>query len=302
MKTILRCRIVLNKDGGTLKTSDARAIAAKLAAALQTRPMVVTTTIVAGKEVANALETAASDVGVDCIIVGGGDGSVSLAASLCWKHKKILGVLPAGTMNFFARSLQMPLELDAAINALATAEVRNVDIGTVNGHVFVHQVSLGIQPRMVELRKSIPYRSRIGKMAASVRAALKVLTSPPSFRARLISDSVNDNSRYSILAISNNVYGDGHLPFADKIDDGILGIYTSPRLTFAMNIKLARDMLLGRWTDNEHFLSQSIRAVRIEVLSKTAGRKISVDGELMPLERVLDIQLHPLELKVLMPK
>lgn len=297
----MHIRLVLNKDGGTLKTGDPETIARRLSEALVAAGHETSLAIPSGKEVKAALETAAKDKSVECIIVGGGDGSVSLAASLCLTHEKVLGVLPAGTMNFFARSLQVPLELDAAIDALAHAVVRHVDVGTVNDRVFVHQVSLGIQPRMVELRKSIPYRSRLGKIAASAQAALKTLTSPPSFRAKLTNGKEVHNDRYSILAITNNVFGDGHLPYADTLDDGILGIYFAPRLSFWMNVKLARDMMLGRWTDNEHLLSQSTDRVQIEVLSKTAGRKISIDGELSPLETVLDVRLHRRALKVLMP-
>jgi diacylglycerol kinase family enzyme len=298
----MNIRIVLNRDGGTLKTADPEAIGHKLSAALTAKGHTASLDTPPGKHVKNTLETAANDSQVDCIIVGGGDGSVSLAASLCWEHKKVLGVLPAGTMNFFARSLQMPLDLDAAIEALAEASVRPVDIGTVNGRVFVHQVSLGIQPRMVELRKSIPYTSRLGKMAASARAALKTLTSPPSFRIKLTDGREDHSGHYSALAVSNNAYGDGHLPYADTLDDGVLGIYSAPRLTFWMNLKLARDMLLGRWTDNEHLLSQSTDWVNIEMLSKVGGRKMSVDGELAQLEKRLEIKLHRLALKVLSPQ
>ncbi len=295
-------QIVLNKDGGTLKTADTAEVARKLSAALSAAGNSISIAIPSGKEIKNALEIASKDKSVDCIIVGGGDGSVSLAASLCWKHGKVLGVLPAGTMNFFARSLQMPLELDAAIKALADAGVHSVDIGTVNGKVFVHQVSLGVQPRMVELRKFIPYKSRLGKLAASARAALRTIISPPSFRAKLSNGKEDYNGRYSILAVTNNVYGDGHLPYADTLEDGILGIYSAPRLSFLMNVKLARDMLLGRWTDNEHLLSQSTDSVQIDVLSRTAGRKMSIDGELVSLEKTLNIKLHKGALKVLMPK
>lgn len=298
----MNIQIVLNRDGGTLKTSDVDEIGRKLAEAMTARGHRASVVTPVGKEIGAALEAATADRQIDCIIVGGGDGSVSLAASLCWKHNKVLGVLPAGTMNFFARSLQMPLDLDAAIEALAGSATHQVDIGTVNGRVFIHQVSLGIQPRMVELRKSIPYQSRLGKRVASVRAALLTLTSPPSFRVKLTNGKDDHSGHYSILAVSNNVYGDGHLPYADTLDDGVLGIYSAPRLTFWKNMKLARDMLLKRWTDNEHLLSQSTNSVKIEMLSKIHGRKISVDGELVPLEKLLEIKLHRRALNVLMPK
>lgn len=297
----MRIAIVLNREGGTLKSANPDAIGGKLARMLESAGHDVSLWIGNGKSMVAKLEDLTEDKGTDAIVIGGGDGSVSLAASLCFRNKKTLGVLPAGTMNFFARSLGMPLDLDGACESLAKAKPRLVDCGTVNGQVFVHQVSLGVQPRMVEYRNALSYRSRVGKIAASVRASFKVLWRPPSFRARISAADLDDEGRFSIIAVSNNVYEEGQLPYAGKIDDGILGIYTAPKLTFSGNLRLARDMALGRWTNNEHFLSQSTDFVRITVHSRIRGRRMSVDGELKPLARNLDIKLHPMSLSVLMP-
>lgn len=297
----MRIAIVLNREGGTLRTANPETIGGKLAQLLEAVGHDALLWIGSGKNMVAKLEALAADPDTEAIIIGGGDGSVSLAASLCFKHQKTLGVLPAGTMNFFARSLAMPLDLDGACEALAKAKPRKVDCGTVNGQVFVHQVSLGIQPRMVEYRNALSYGSRVGKIAASVRAGLKVLLRPPSLKARLSAADLDDEGRFSIIAVSNNVYEEGQLPYAGKIDDGILGIYTAPRLSLKGNLSLAFDMALGRWTNNEHFLSQSTDTVRISVRSRVRGRKMSVDGELKPLARTLDIKLHPLSLSVLMP-
>ncbi len=297
----MRVRVVLNRDGGTLKTADIDALVALFQSSFAAEGHEITVDVVAGGEIAEALSHAAEDRGTDCIIVGGGDGTVSLAASLCWKAEKVLGVLPAGTMNLFARSLRMPLVLEQAIPALAGATRCRADICTVNDHAFVHQVSIGVQPRMVELRKAIPYRSRLGKINASVKAAFRAIVRPPTFRARLKASDADSVRSYSILAVSNNVYGDGHLPFADHIDGGTLGVYASGPLSPVMNLRLARDLLFRRWTSNEHFLSQSGDRVEIDILSKSRGRKMSVDGELLPLPHSLDIRLHPRALTVLVP-
>jgi diacylglycerol kinase family enzyme len=297
----MRCAIILNRNGGTLRTTDCEALGARLVTLMETAGHKSLLWIGQGRTMVSRLEASAADKDIDCIIIGGGDGSVSLAASLCFRHGKTLGVLPAGTMNFFARSLGMPLDLDSACQALASATVRKVDCGTVNGQVFVHQVSLGIQPRIVEYRNALSYGSRIGKMIASARAGLRVLLRPPSFRARISAADLEDDDRFSIIAVSNNVYQDGQLPFAGKIDDGVLAVYTAPKLSFWRNASLARDLVLGRWTNNEHFLSQSIDRVQIDIRSRVRGRNMSIDGELKPLARRLDIMLHPLSLKVLAP-
>lgn len=298
----MRVKAILNRDGGTLKTADTDALAELFRQTFAEAGHEISVDVVAGKAIAETLKKAASDPLLDALVVGGGDGTVSLAASLCWRNGKILGILPAGTMNLFARSLGMPLKLEEAIALLASAEVGEADICTVNDHAFVHQMSIGVQPRMVELRKAIPYRSRVGKIQASIKAAVKAILRPPSFRARLKAGDADCVRRYSILAVSNNVYADGRLPFAERFDGGTLGVYVSPPLSLGMNFRLARDLLLRRWTSNEHVFSQSGDRVEIDILSRTKGRKMSVDGELLPLPQRLEVRQHGRALKVLVPE
>lgn len=296
----MRLAIVLNRDGGTLKTADAPALGERLAQKLAMGGHAVVVRIAERGTIAATLAACARDF--DGIVIGGGDGSVSLAASLCFERNKTLGVLPAGTMNFFARSLGMPLDLDAACDALARATVEKVDCGSVNEEVFIHQVSIGVQARMVEYRNALDYGSRAAKILASVRAGARALLRPPSLRARIAAGGHADEGRFSIIAVSNNVFEEGLLPYAPRPDECVLGIYTAPRLSLAGNLALARDLLFRRWTSNEHFLSQSTTKVRIDILSSVRGRKMTIDGELKPLPRRLDIVLHRRALSVLKPE
>ena len=175
----MRCHVILNQDGGTLKTADIDALSALIVKFFESNGHKLDVEIVRGNEVALAINRSAASKMTKCLIVGGGDGTVSIAAAECWKHKKVLGILPFGTMNFFARSLRIPLEAEPAIAALAASKPRYVDIATVNGRPFVHQVSLGVQVRMIELRDKIPYASRAGKIKASAWAAIKTIVRPP---------------------------------------------------------------------------------------------------------------------------
>ena len=85
--------------------------------------------------------------------------------------KKALAILPAGTMNLFARSLGIPLTLDAAVQSFADGKVQAVDIATANGQPFVHQFSIGMHAKLVHLREKMDFGSRLGKIRASARAA-----------------------------------------------------------------------------------------------------------------------------------
>src|SRR5690606_17135358 len=103
---------------------------------------------VAGSAVEAALRKAATSQGVDAVMAGGGDGTISAAAAIAYETGMPLAVLPVGTMNLFARALKVPLVLDDALEALAAGAVGAVDIATANDRPFVHQFGVGIHARL----------------------------------------------------------------------------------------------------------------------------------------------------------
>src|SRR6185503_16647759 len=99
----------------------------------------------------------------DAVVIGGGDGTVSAAADRAVRHGKPIGVLPLGTLNHFARDLGMPPDLRDAVRAIATGVVREVDVGEVNGRVFVNNSSIGVYPTVVRDRDEQRLRFGRGK-------------------------------------------------------------------------------------------------------------------------------------------
>src|SRR4051812_31452565 len=104
----MRFAAVLNRDGGTLRTIDLSAFSDRMRQTLESAGHSIDIDIVAGKEIVAALDKAASRRGVDVVLAGGGDGTISAAAARLMNKKKALAVLPAGTMNLFARGLGIP--------------------------------------------------------------------------------------------------------------------------------------------------------------------------------------------------
>ena len=114
----MRIKAILNRDGGTLKTIDLDTFSRQLEQVFSEAGHTIAVELVSGKELIATLEDAGADAPTEAILAGGGDGTISAAAHVAWTSGKALAVLPAGTMNLFARSLQVPLALDAAITAL----------------------------------------------------------------------------------------------------------------------------------------------------------------------------------------
>lgn len=293
--------ILLNRDGGTLKSMDVQEFAAHAQQVLARHGKKSQSFIVAGADLADTLDRLIRAGDFSTLIVGGGDGTVSLAASKLWHTKMALAVLPAGTMNLFARSLGMSLHLEEALAQIATGEKSQVDIVTANGKAFVHQFSIGLQPEVVRRRDQVAHRSRFGKMFAGISTFLDIIVRPPTVRAQLELDGREIEQKASILCITNNLYGRGHIPYSDTLDHGKIGIYYVPSLTTRDYLKLTAELLLGGWEQNENITELSATHVKLKV--KTGRHKIdaTLDGELSPVDGEVVFEMHPAALNVIRP-
>lgn len=300
---MMKLKAVFNRDGGTFKTTDMQAYCAHATAAFERAGHQVSCSVVAGSEVEGALKSAAADGTFDALIAGGGDGTISAAAGIAWKAGLPLGVVPAGTMNLFARSLKLPLDIWQVLDTLATAEVQAVDIASVNGKPFVHQFSAGLHARMVRMRNSMEFSSRFGKMRASTRAALSVMFQPPRFDVvfDIDGDGRNEHRAVSAISVSNNPIGNNALFFADDLTTGTLGVYLADPLTPSGVAYLAVDILRGRLEENQAVTASTAKLVKLHFPEHRKGAACVVDGELMRMPRTVEVKLHAGELKVLAP-
>ncbi|QPC85712.1 diacylglycerol kinase family lipid kinase [Mesorhizobium sp. NBSH29] len=292
---------VLNRDGGTLRTTDLSKFSETLRETLSSHGHTVDIEIVTGKNIVEALTKAASQKKTDVLMAGGGDGTISAAAGLLKGRKKALAALPAGTMNLFARSLKIPLDLEQAVKAFATGEIRNVDIGTANDRPFVHQLSVGMHARMVHLRERMEFGSRFGKIGASARAAWTVLKNPTPMKVSLLVDKAEIEARATGIGISNNLFGEGHLPYADHPDGGTLGVYLTKARTNGELLSFVMNLARGKWRDNEQVTVHQAQKVVLRLLSSRRRQRCVLDGELIKLERETVVVIHPAALRVLVP-
>jgi len=297
----MRFLAVLNRDGGTLRTTDLDAFERSMRETLEGRGHTLEVEAVAGDEIAAALERAALRRDIDVVMAGGGDGTISAAAAALNGRSKALAVLPAGTMNLFARGLGIPLGLEAAVAALADGQIRQVDLASVDGRIFIHQFSVGLHPKLIRLRDKMEFGSRLGKIRASLRAALLILRRPPKLRAQLELGDATISVRASSIGISNNLFGEGHLPYADMPDKGELGIYVTRAWRPRDILRFALHMAVGRWERNPEVEVHSSGSVTLRIKGK---RKLqcAIDGELHELAPVTHVKSLPAALRVLVPK
>lgn len=298
----MKIKAVFNKDGGTFRTTDMDAYCQRAMQVFQIAGHDMTCVAVPGREIVEAMQSAA-DEGYEALVAGGGDGTISTAAGIAWRAGLPLGVVPAGTMNLFARSLKLPLDIWQVLEVLAAAQVRSVDIATVNGQPYVHQFSAGMHARMVRLRNRMNFASRLGKIRASASAALSVMFKPPHFEVAfdMKGDGRSEKREVSAISVCNNPIGSNPLFFADDLTTGQLGVYLAAPLDTVGVAGLAIDIVRGRLSENQSVMAAETKSVRLHFPKHKKGVVCVVDGELLHMPRDVEIKIHPGELKVLAP-
>lgn len=292
---------VLNQDGGTLRTIDLAAFVEQAQSIFAEAGHVLECRLVEGKKLIAELERAAADPDADVLLAGGGDGTISAAAAKCFRSGKPLAVLPAGTMNLFARTLRIPLVLDEALHALATGRLYDVDIATANGRPFVHQYSVGLHARLVRIREELPYRNRWEKMLASLRSVFGAIAKRLKFQVEVVTPRGHERRVASSVIVSNNLLGEGHIPHADDVDGGVLGVYIAKPMTWGEALRLVVQVLLGRWKRHPRLSEREVTAVILTFPRRKRTARAVIDGELVPLDLQVDLRTHPRALKVFAP-
>ena len=293
---------VLNSDGGTFRSMDMAAFAATAVQQFAAAGHEVDVRLVARDDLAGALERAVRDPSADGLIAGGGDGTISAAAGLCFRHGKPLGVVPAGTMNLFARSLRMPLDPGAAMASLAGATIERVDIATANGRPFVHQFAVGLHPRLVRLRNGLNYHGRWGKMFASVRAVSAAMLRPLAFDVEVEATHQSRTLRAAAISVSNNMLDEGHFPYAETLDAGVLGVYLVRPMPAPEVLRLLAELMIGSWKGNPLVTEQEVRRVVLRFPHRKFGAQAVIDGELIALESAIELRIEAGGLLVLRPQ
>jgi len=252
-----------------------------------------------GVEVVRLAQSAArSDA--ERVVAGGGDGTINSVAAAIIESDKTLGILPFGTMNHFARDLNLPLDLDAAVETIAAGHAVRVDVGDVNGRIFLNNSSLGLYPRIIREREK-QQRLGWGKWPAYLWAALEVLRRYPFLEIRLGVDGKEVTGRTPFVFVGNNVYEMERLNIGSRarLDKGELSLYTTNRTGRLGLIRLALRALFGGLRQERDFLAFTAKELWIGTQSKRV--RVALDGEVTVMAPPLHYRVRPGALRVLAP-
>ena len=245
-----------------------------------------------------AASAAASDA--DIVVAGGGDGTIATIASAVLDTPKVLGVLPLGTFNYFAQRIGVPLDIDAALEVIATGTTeKTMSVGEVNGRVFLNNSSIGLYPAVLKQRETT-YR-RVGRsQAAAYLSVAFVLIQPPAFlNLQLTADGVPIVRRTPLLFVGVNphqmeTFG---IPGYECLEDGRLAIYVTRPLNVAQLWRLAlRGFFRGLHGAGE---LEILCSREVHVTLRRRRVRVAMDGEVARLRSPLRYRLRANALRVL---
>jgi diacylglycerol kinase family enzyme len=236
------------------------------------------------------------------IVIGGGDGSISSAASVLAGSDFPLGILPLGTLNHFARDLGLPVDLEGAVRLIASGQVRLIDVGEVNGRVFLNNSSLGVYPHLVAERDRYRRHGPARWLAAAL-ALCRVLWRLPRPRLRVLAPGWEATRRTACLFIANNMYQFDAFASATRLrlDTGKLCLYMANRESRLALLVLAIRALLGRLEPDRDFTRMSLESVEISARRHPRVR-VALDGESLVFRSPLHCRIQPRALRVIVPE
>jgi diacylglycerol kinase family enzyme len=295
----MRALVLLNQHAGTLAARRDDAEPATVRAAFAAVGIDAETILVSPQEIEAELRRAVNRR-PGALFIGGGDGTVGLAAAAIAGTDIALGVLPLGTLNHFAKDLGVPADWRAAVPAFRRLQVREVDLGEVNGRVFINNCSLGLYAEAVRRRDALRRQAGMGKWRAMVLASCSAFRRLRRMRLRLETENGAAQLSTPLVVISNNRYTGCVLDkcIRARLDEGQLWLHTTRTHQHFALLQLVLQSLRRRLDEVDRLMTQPLRHATITTEHEVP---VAIDGEAVPLRPPLRFGIRPRGLRVFAP-
>ena len=291
--------LVLANSASALVSRDSEALVDRIRRAFDAAGRAADVRLIEPAELAAAVRTASEEH--RAIVVAGGDGSISTAAGMLAGSETALGVLPLGTLNHFARDIGMPADLEAAANVLTKGTIARVDVGEVNGRIFVNNSSVGIYTAIVEDRDRQRRDHGRGKWLALAIAGGRAFRHYRRRRLTISSGGRTWQRRTSLLFVGNNSYKlrFPYMGARPRLDGGVLCLFAVMGRGWRL-VRLALFALLGA-ADTDREFERADGLQELVVTGADGELPVAIDGEIEWLRTPLRYRIRPLALMVIRP-
>jgi diacylglycerol kinase family enzyme len=257
--------------------------------------------LIPGDEICDAAREAVAN-GAEAVVAGGGDGTIRAVASVLVGGEVPLGILPLGTLNHFAGDLKIPNDLEAAARLIVEGEVHRLDVGEVNGEIFLNNSSLGFYPPIVQARDQEMKRSKHGKWVSMAIVTFKLLPRLSSLRVRISSGDWSVERKTEVLFVGNHEYRMNAFVHGapDRLESGSLYLYIARSRSRLGLIGIALKGLVRDIKRTESVEDFRFPEFKVEVRKKHAI-PVAFDGEVTVMRSPLSYRTRPKALPVILP-
>ncbi len=246
---------------------------------------------------ARDLAQAAAAAG-EVAVAFGGDGLIGAVAAGLRGSVGVLGVLPGGRGNDFARALGIPLDPAAAVAVLASGVIRSVDLGEAGGQTFVGIASCGFDSAANRIANETKLlRGNLVYAYGALRAL--VSWSPATFTVTLDGGLVRTFTGYTVAVANSKAYGGGMFMAPDaSLEDGLLDVVMVEHLSKPRFLKLLPTVFKG-----EHVRQPQVRVERAAAVELAADRPFTLYADGDPIaELPVTVRALPAAVQTVVPR
>lgn len=294
-----RVCVIMNGKSGR---RDTESVPDQIRAALSRRiPSAELRILDSGSELLPSTRKAVEE-GFDTIVAAGGDGTISGVASVLRGTGATMGILPLGTFNYFARSLDIPTEIPQAIDLLCDGAPRPVRIARINDRVFLNNASLGAYPAILKTREDVYRRWGRRRIGAYWSVLVTLVTLRRPLRVRIEAGDQVLNRRTPLIFAVNNAFQLNQIGLQgqEEIANGQLALFIAPDTNRWGMLRNALLLALGLAEREKEF--DFIAADRIRIIDNQSKHDIACDGERDRMRAPYDLQVIENELTVVAPQ
>ena len=296
----MKVRVIVNRSGGTLNGQEDEE--ARIVAAFEAAGVEADVRMTDSADIYEALKEAAAAPGLDAVVAGGGDGTLSCAAGHLADTGRAFGILPLGTLNHLARDTGIPASLEEAAAVIAAGHIREIDVAEVNGRIFVNNSSVGLYPDMVVLREQEQEKKGRSKRLAMLSASLRSLRHFRRHRLWISAPGLETPVRTPLLFVGNNRYQVNLLGLGkrERLDEGELCLYAIRARSRLGLFWAGIRGVFGRLDQQRDFITAYVTEAEIGADRPTLT--LSADGETVRMETPLRYRLRPKALRLIVPE
>jgi len=242
------------------------------------------------------------DGNYDVVAASGGDGTINMVAGLLAGKEIALGILPAGTLNHFAKDLNIPLTPEGSVSVIANGNTTLIDTAEVNGRLFLNNSSIGFYPLALKKRNAQQLRFGRSKWLSMFYGLYTVFKRFPLYAVRINTGKEISVFRTPILFVGNNEYSVELLTIGSRklLTGGKLCLYYLKSNTRFRMFKVAIAAFFNMLKESDELEMKLIDEVEVESAKKKIH--VSIDGEVEEFAPPLHYKVISKNLKVVIPR